>query len=70
MILLRWMLAAISILVGIVGLLLPILPGWLFFGIAALLLFPESALTRRIVARIKQRFPSTRNLFRILLGER
>lgn len=62
----RLTLAAISIIVGIAGLLLPILPGWLFFGIAALLLFPEAPLAQRVLEKIENRFPSTRRLLRFL----
>jgi len=62
----RLALAVISILIGIAGLLLPILPGWLFLGIAALLLFPEAPLAKRILEKIETRFPSTRRLLRFL----
>ena len=63
---LRIALAIISIIIGIAGLLLPILPGWLFFGIAALLLFPEAPLAKSVLEKIENRFPSTRRLLRFL----
>jgi uncharacterized membrane protein YbaN (DUF454 family) len=63
---LRFTLAFISVLVGIAGLLLPILPGWLFFGIAALLLFPEAPLAQRVLEKIEIRFPSMKRLLRFL----
>jgi len=34
----RMMLAVLSILIGIAGLILPLLPGWIFFGVAFLML--------------------------------
>jgi len=65
---LRVIAAAISIVIGFAGLILPVLPGWLFFGLAAALLFPDSRLVRKMVAKIEQRFPSTRRLMRFLIG--
>jgi len=62
----RLTLALISIIIGIAGLLLPILPGWLFFGIAALLLFPDAPLAQRAMRKIEDRFPSTKRLLRYL----
>jgi len=66
MIFLRLILAAISVIIGIAGLLLPILPGWLFLGLAALLLFPETELARRALTKIEGRFPSIARLLRSL----
>jgi len=62
----RLTLAVISVVIGIAGLLLPILPGWLFFGIAALLLFPEAPLAQRVLEKIENRFPSTKRFLRYL----
>ncbi len=62
-------LAVISIAIGVVGLLLPILPGWLFFGLAALLLFPGGPLARSIFQKIEDRFPSMKRLLRFLVGD-
>jgi len=66
---LRFTLAFISVLIGFAGLLLPILPGWLFFGIAAILLFPETPLARRFLEKIENRFPSTRRFLRYLMRD-
>ncbi len=63
----RLALAVISIIIGIAGLLLPILPGWLFFGIAALLLFPDAPLAQRTLKKIEDRFPSSRRVIRFLV---
>jgi uncharacterized membrane protein YbaN (DUF454 family) len=62
----RLVLAGISIIIGIAGLILPVLPGWLFFGIAALLLFPNTKFAQRIFTKIENRFPSTKRLLRFL----
>jgi uncharacterized membrane protein YbaN (DUF454 family) len=65
----RIVLAVISILIGIAGLILPILPGWLFFAVAALLLFPESKMARKVRAKAEQKWPSSKSFFRFLLGD-
>jgi len=66
---LRVIAAAISVVIGIAGLILPVLPGWIFLGLAAALLFPNSAFARKAVAKIEQRFPSTKRLLRFLFGK-
>jgi uncharacterized membrane protein YbaN (DUF454 family) len=68
--LLRVLLSIICVMIGIVGLILPVLPGWLFFGFALILIFPDAPMTQRSVARIEARFPSTRRFLRFLTGER
>jgi uncharacterized membrane protein YbaN (DUF454 family) len=65
----RIALAIISIVVGIAGLLLPILPGWLFFGIALLLIFPEAPLARKALAKIESRWPRAHRILRFLIDE-
>lgn len=42
---------------GVVGSLLPILQGWLFFAAGALLLAPEVPFFRRVFCWIEARFP-------------
>lgn len=42
---------------GVIGSLLPILQGWLFFAAGALLLAPEVPLFRRMFCWIETRFP-------------
>ena len=46
-----------ALLLGIAGLFLPILQGWLFIGIGALLLAPEVPLFARLVCWVEDRFP-------------
>ncbi len=70
MMIVRLVLAFLSTVIGIAGLVLPLLPGWLFFGVAAMLLFPDTPLARKILMRIEQRFPSTKSLLRRLFEKR
>ena len=66
---LRIALAGISIVIGIAGLLLPILPGWLFFGVALLLLFPDAPLARKVLAKIEHRWPRLHRVVRFFIDE-
>ncbi|MEW5878115.1 MAG: hypothetical protein ACOY7U_08320 [Acidobacteriota bacterium] len=45
------------LLLGVIGFVLPILQGWLFFAAGALLLAPEVPLFRRLFCWIETRFP-------------
>ncbi|MGC8917190.1 MAG: hypothetical protein ACP5NF_09460 [Thermoanaerobaculum sp.] len=45
------------LVLGVVGAVLPILQGWLFFAAGALLLAPEIPLFRRFFCLIEARFP-------------
>ena len=56
--------------VGVIGLIMPILPGWVFLGFAAVLLFPDAPLTRKSVSRMEHHFPWTRGLLRFFLPDR
>jgi hypothetical protein len=49
---------------GVVGLFLPILQGWLFIAVAALLLAPDVPVFRRLLDWIEFRFPPLRALIR------
>ena len=48
------------LVLGVIGWILPIMPGWLFIGIGALLLAPHIRFFRRMAACIHLRFPSLR----------
>jgi len=48
------------IAIGVVGWLLPVMPGWLFIGAGALLLAPHVRLFHRFAALIHVRFPALR----------
>jgi uncharacterized protein len=45
---------------GVVGLFLPILQGWLLIGMGALLLAPDVPVFGRLVAWVEERFPAVR----------
>ena len=49
--LLRIATGLITLCIGIIGLLMPIIPGWLFLGLALIILSPEHG--KKIVGRIK-----------------
>ena len=51
-------------LIGVVGLVLPILPGWIFFPVAAVLFFPHSRFTRRTMQFVDARTPGLATLLR------
>ena len=55
MLAIRIALAVLFFLIGLAGLLLPILPGWLFLAFAVLL--PQHRYTRRVVAAVERRSP-------------
>lgn len=56
----RWLrlsLGLVLLLIGIVGLFLPVLQGWLMIGMGALLLAPEIPAFQRVFLWIERRFP-------------
>ncbi len=55
---------------GVVGLFLPILQGWLFIALAALLLAPDVPVFRRLLDWIEKRFPPLRALIKKSRGRR
>jgi hypothetical protein len=54
---LRITLGIIFVILGIIGSLLPVLQGWLFFLIAALILFPQSKFAIKALDKIEGRMP-------------
>ncbi len=54
---LRLTLAAIFALIGVAGLLLPVLPGWLFFVLAVLVAFPRSSFAERVLNASQRKMP-------------
>ena len=52
--------------VGIAGLVLPILPGWIFFPVAAALFFPQARFTNRMLAFADAKVPSVAAMLRRL----
>lgn len=63
----RTLVATVFIGIGFAGLILPILPGWLFFGFAAMILFPEAEFARRTAAWLERRFPWTRRVLHLVV---
>lgn len=49
------------LVVGIAGLVLPVLQGWLFIALAALLLAPDVPFFARLLGWIENRFPALRH---------
>ncbi len=50
------------LILGVAGLVLPVLQGWLFLAIGAILLSPDIPLFGRILTRIEDRFPRLRSI--------
>jgi len=48
------------IAIGFAGVILPVLPGWLFLGAGALMLAPHVRMFRRVAAWFHVRFPALR----------
>ena len=57
MIFLRLILGIVFTLLGIVGSVLPILQGWVFFLLAALVLFPQSRLAVKALEKAEPKLP-------------
>src|SRR5687768_13649693 len=54
---LRITLGIVFLILGVIGSLLPVLQGWLFFLIAALILFPESRFAVKALDKIEPKMP-------------
>lgn len=55
--LLRLILALVFAAIGVAGLLLPILPGWLFMVLAVLVAFPRSWASERVLKIAEPKMP-------------
>jgi uncharacterized membrane protein YbaN (DUF454 family) len=64
---LRIFFACLLLALGLAGLVLPILPGWLFISLAAVILGSDIRLFRKIQGRIAARFPTIRRLVQKIL---
>lgn len=51
----------VLIILGLVGLVVPILQGWLFLALGALVLSPDIPLFARMVDWIEKRFPAIKD---------
>ncbi len=56
---LRIIIGILAILVGFSGIVFPIIPGFVFFILGAILLSPEIPFLGRMICWTKERFPST-----------
>ncbi|HET8799530.1 MAG TPA: hypothetical protein VFO89_17720 [Thermoanaerobaculia bacterium] len=56
---LRILLGILFAILGVVGSLLPIMQGWIFFLLAALVLFPQSRFAVKAVSKIEPKMPRT-----------
>jgi hypothetical protein len=54
---LRILLGIIFAILGVIGSVLPIMQGWVFFLLAALVLFPQSRFAVKTLAKIEPRMP-------------
>lgn len=61
---LRLTFGVIFLLLGIVGSLLPVLQGWMFFLLAAMMLFPKHPRVEQILARAEHKMPRLVNWLR------
>lgn len=51
------MLAVLFLIMGVVGIFLPVLPGWLGFLLAAVLLFPRSRFAVSVLEKAEPKLP-------------
>ena len=53
----RLALGFLFLILGVIGSLLPVLQGWVFFLLAFLVFFPRSSLTEKTVRKVEIRMP-------------
>lgn len=53
----RFILGIVFLILGVVGSLLPVLQGWMFFLLSALMFFPNHPRTERGLQRLNRRMP-------------
>lgn len=63
---LRFLVIIICLGFGVIGAIMPLIPGWLGFGVAALLLFPDSKLAKKATHWIAERAPRLGRALRAL----
>lgn len=54
---LRMTLGVIFLILGVIGSLLPVLQGWIFFLLAALVLFPQSKFAEKVLVKAEPTMP-------------
>ncbi|HEX9984057.1 MAG TPA: hypothetical protein VGF69_12385 [Thermoanaerobaculia bacterium] len=71
MLVLRIVLGVVFTLLGIIGSVLPIMQGWIFFLLAALVIFPQSKFAMKVMAKAEPKMPRLCGWLRRLgIGER
>ena len=53
----RVALGIVFAILGVIGSILPIMQGWIFFLLAALVLFPRSRFSQKAIGKIEPRMP-------------
>lgn len=62
--LIRLVLGFVFILLGIIGSILPIMQGWVFFLLAFLVLFPRSKTSEKLVQKVGHKMPRLERFLR------
>jgi hypothetical protein len=57
MLILRLVLGIVFLILGVVGSLLPVMQGWIFFLLAFLVLFPRTRMAQKILAKAEPKLP-------------
>jgi uncharacterized membrane protein YbaN (DUF454 family) len=54
---LRIILGIVFAILGVIGSILPVMQGWIFFLLSALVLFPQSRFSVKALAKVEKRMP-------------
>jgi uncharacterized membrane protein YbaN (DUF454 family) len=63
-VLIRIALGSILLILGVIGSILPIMQGWVFFLLAFLVLFPKSRTTEKLVQKVGHKMPRVERFLR------
>ena len=69
-IVIRVALGIVFFLLGMVGVVVPVLPGWIFFALAAVLFVPEHRASLWVLAKVESRSPGFAEFIRRISGGR
>ncbi len=64
LVLIRLVLGIILLILGVIGSVLPVLQGWVFFLLAFFVLFPKSKTTEKLVTKVGHRMPRLERFLR------
>jgi uncharacterized membrane protein YbaN (DUF454 family) len=65
-VILRWSLGIVFSILGVAGVILPVLQGWVFFLLALLMFFPNHRKAAALVSKLDRKWPRTAAFFRRL----